>query len=672
MFTKILISVIYTFILYKSIIYCQSRKYRLILAHSLFTTPMRKPIKKVMLALLLFTFSATLCYAQSTELTGIKASLTRINDSLRYVDALNRMAMLLYEENIDSTFYYTREARAMASRLDYPKGKADALNNLGVFFDIKGNLQLALRYYNEAYAGYRRLKDSANSVQSLMNIAMVYKELGKDERAIQRFNDALSLGKKLRQDSIMSLAIYNYLLAYPTHFNRDAMHDYIGKAREIAMKYHDNRSLVAIDQLVADDFIAHGNRKEGLTLLGQAIDNAIGNKLYYVSMDMLIDMGDQLAETEPARAATFYRRGLAIAGKNGYLIYGQLMARKLFDFYSARRDTMTASIYSRQLITLHDEQEKLDNVSGIDYLDYALKDEQVKSLTTRSKYQTALLIITILSCLLAIAVIIVIRQHLKRTRRLNQQVTDQNTQMKEALSALEQSQADNTRMMQIVAHDLRNPVGAMYSMASMMLDEPGRTDEDRTMLELIKKSGKNSLGLVSDLLQVQFRTEELQKEPIDIAEMLQYCVSLLLNKANAKGQHIHLETAPAVLPASREKLWRVVSNLIANAIKFSPTGASVIVKMTHDTQNVHISVKDEGIGILPEMQEKIFDLFTEAKRPGTAGEQSFGLGLAISRQIVEAHGGKIWFESNPNKGTTFFVDLPIKYDPSLEPVKHNS
>ncbi|MFA6248131.1 MAG: tetratricopeptide repeat-containing sensor histidine kinase [Mucilaginibacter sp.] len=617
-------------------------------------------MKKALPLLLLFVFSTLFCSAQSTELTGIKGSLPHIRDSFRYVDALNRIAMLMYEQNIDSTFYYTRQARAMADHFDYPKGKADALNNLGVFFDIKGNLQLALRYYNEAYAVYRRLKDSANSVQSLMNIAMVYKELGKDGRSIQRFNESLSLGKKLQHDSIMSLAIYNYLLSYPARFNRDARHDYIGKAREIAMKYHDQRSLVAIDQLVADDMIAHGNRQEGLILLDHAIDTAITNKLYYVSMDMLIDMGDQLAENQPARAAAYYRRGLAIAGQNGYLIYSQLIARKLFNFYTDRRDTLTASVYSRRLINLHDEQEKLNNASGIDYLDYALKDEQIKSLTTRSKYQTALLIISVLSCLLAIAVIVVIRQHLKRTRRLNEQVTSQNSQMKRTLGALEQSQADNTRMMQIVAHDLRNPIGAMYSMAALMLEEPGRPEEDLMMLQMIKTSGKNSLELVSDLLQVQFRTEELQKEPIDIAEMLQYCVSLLLNKAKDKEQHIKLETIPVVLPASREKLWRVISNLVGNAIKFSPTGASIVVKMDRGPQNVRISVKDEGIGIPPEMQEKIFDLFTEAKRPGTAGEQSFGLGLAISRQIVEAHGGKIWFESIPDTGTTFFVDLPIE------------
>jgi tetratricopeptide (TPR) repeat protein len=178
-------------------------------------------------------FSRLLCHGQS-EFTTIKESLPQINDSLRYVDALNRLAMLLYEKNIDSTFYYTTQAREIADRLQYDKGRADALNNLGIFFDIKGNLQLALRYYDEAYAGYTRLRDSANRVQTLMNIAMVYKEIGKDQRAIQRFNAALDLGEKLSKDSIMSLAIYNYLLQYPAQFSRDSMSYYINKAKHIA------------------------------------------------------------------------------------------------------------------------------------------------------------------------------------------------------------------------------------------------------------------------------------------------------------------------------------------------------------------------------------------------------------------------------------------------------
>jgi signal transduction histidine kinase len=106
-------------------------------------------------------------------------------------------------------------------------------------------------------------------------------------------------------------------------------------------------------------------------------------------------------------------------------------------------------------------------------------------------------------------------------------------------------------------------------------------------------------------------------------------------------------------------MWRVVSNLIANAIKFSPTGAIINVVMKVDAGHVLIAVEDYGIGVPEEMKDKIFDMYTEAKRPGTAGEQPFGLGLAISKQIVEAHNGRIWFVSRPGNGTTFFVQLPV-------------
>lgn len=616
-------------------------------------------MRKTSLFLLMLFFSKVFCFGQSPELAGIRASLTHARDSLRYVDALNRLAMLLYEKNIDSTFYYTKQAREIADRIGYNQGKADALNNLGVVYDIKGNLQLALRYYDEAHAGYIRLNDQPNCVQTIMNIAMVYKESGKDQRALQQFRLALNLGKKLTRDSIMSLVIYDYLLEYPAQVSRDSMTYYIDKATHIAAKYKDERVLVAIGQLTADDMITSGKRQQGLALLDQTINTAISKKLYYVSMDMIIDMGDQFAATDPERAVVYYRKGLAIADKNGYQLYSQVMTRKLFDFYTAHHDNVSAAIYSIQLVKIYDEQEKLNSGSGVDYMDYALKDDQLKSLQVRSTYQNSLLLLTLVACLLAIAIIFVIRHNLKRSKLLNEQVNGQNFQMKKTLGALEQSQADNTRMMQMVAHDLRNPASSIYSIATIMLAEPGRSEEDREMLELIEKSSQNSLDLVSDLLQVQFKAEELKKEPVDIGEMLHYCVSLLSNKAEAKGQQLNLHTQALTLPASREKLWRVMSNLIANAIKFSPSSAIIDIKMDHDIYGVHIAVKDHGIGIPPEMQDKIFDMFTEAKRQGTAGEQPFGLGLAISKQIVEAHGGKIWFESSPGEGTIFFVDLPV-------------
>ncbi|WP_343535411.1 tetratricopeptide repeat-containing sensor histidine kinase [Pedobacter sp.] len=609
---------------------------------------MKKGLLFFCLLLLLWNFGR----AQSSELKNIQASLPQLRDSLKYVDALNRMAMLLYEKNIDSTFYYTKIAREIANRHHYQRGKADAMNNLGVFFDIKGNFQLALKYYSEGYLGYKKIRDSVNVVQTLMNIAMVYREMGKDERSIQRYDQAFSQAKKLTQDSIRALVIYNYLLSYPKHFSKDSTRYYINLAKQIAAKYKDERTLVAIDQLIADDLIDHGKRSEGLALLEKTIATALAKKLYYVSMDMHIDMAQRLEKTNPEKSAVIYHQALAIANNNDYLYYGEVLTRKLFEFYHARGDHLKAGTFGKKFIEIRDKETKLNSDSGIDYIDYALKEEQVKSLESRYFYQVALTILSCIAFLLAISTIISIRRHLKRTKK-------QNSQMKQALTALEHSQADNTRMMRIVAHDLRNPIGGMLSLASIMLEEPDRSEEDKMPLELIKTSGQHSLELVDSLLQLQFSSQELKKEPIDIAEMLKYCVSLLESKAEAKEQQLSLETVPTVLTASREKLWRVISNLIANAIKFSPNGSKIKLKMVQKASGIRISVKDEGIGIPAEMGKKVFDLFTEAKRPGTAGEHPFGMGLAISKQIVEAHNGKIWFENNKTNGTTFFVDLPF-------------
>jgi len=103
----------------------------------------------------------------------------------------------------------------------------------------------------------------------------------------------------------------------------------------------------------------------------------------------------------------------------------------------------------------------------------------------------------------------------------------------------------------------------------------------------------------------------------------------------------------------------VISNLITNAIKFSPAGAVINIRMYQQQNSVQIEVQDHGIGIPDKLKDKVFDMFSEARRPGTEGEQTSGLGMAISKEIVEAHGGKIWFESQEVTGTTFFISLPI-------------
>lgn len=336
--------------------------------------------------------------------------------------------------------------------------------------------------------------------------------------------------------------------------------------------------------------------------------------------------------------------------------------RLKFDFLKKSGQPDKVSQYIDAYLKLEDSLSRVKSIPQVDVnKDYEnLKNRyELAMLEKQDQVKSLSLVVVIAFSLITISVALLLWYNWKKTKRLHAQVIEHNTEMQHALAALEQSQADNTRMMKIVAHDLRNPIGAIKMAVSLITRNSADMEEDQKILDIITRSANSSLALVSELLNTQPKTEELEKEQVELAAMLQYCVDLLEHKAAAKKQHIKLNTIPVILSGNREKLWRVISNLVANAIKFSPDRSQIVISMIKDDRNVRITVQDNGIGIPDDLRDKVFNMFTDAKRPGTAGEQPFGLGLAISKQIVEAHEGRIWFESEQGSGTTFFVELPL-------------
>jgi signal transduction histidine kinase len=267
--------------------------------------------------------------------------------------------------------------------------------------------------------------------------------------------------------------------------------------------------------------------------------------------------------------------------------------------------------------------------------------------------------------LMALVIAFLIWYSWKRTQKnllklaaLNRQIIGRNTQLQTTLTELERSQQENASLLQVVAHDLRTPIGAISMAVDLLLEDQLRVHKPQYFLEMIKSSSTNSLILIDNLLHSNATINK--KEPVELQEFLASCVDMLELKALEKKQFIHLETDAVSILVDRQNMWRVISNLITNAIKFSPPESTITVRLKKRVNTVQISVTDRGIGIPAKLKANIFDLFTAAKRPGTAGEKSFGMGLAISRQIVEAHHGKLWFESEENQGTTFYVELPVK------------
>ncbi|WP_198674009.1 tetratricopeptide repeat-containing sensor histidine kinase [Chitinophaga alhagiae] len=291
-------------------------------------------------------------------------------------------------------------------------------------------------------------------------------------------------------------------------------------------------------------------------------------------------------------------------------------------------------------------------------------EHRLEMLQKNSELQMAYLFILIFLCLTIMSVAWMIWQNWRKSRRhvaalqqLNQQITAQHENIRKSLSALEQSQLGHYRMMKIVAHDLRNPVGAIHTLSELLLMDPAQEPRNRQMVDLIKTSSASALNLISDLLVLDTSLANMEKELVEVHVALQYCVDLLQIKAIEKQQEIRLEAEPVKVLACREKIWRVFSNLINNAIKFSPDGASIEVALKRENGAALIAVRDYGIGIPEGLQSKLFSQTREAKRKGTRGEESFGFGLSISKQIIEAHNGKIWFETEEGKGTTFYIEL---------------
>ncbi|MFL9481774.1 ATP-binding protein [Chitinophagaceae bacterium LWZ2-11] len=350
----------------------------------------------------------------------------------------------------------------------------------------------------------------------------------------------------------------------------------------------------------------------------------------------------------------------------------------MWNYYADKKDATKAYSY-----LLHYTQLKDTFYAGNKKLNETDIGEQVKDLEMQyemgllrkdNKLQQVYLIVAAIFSIMAVIIIFLFIQNWKRYRKhirvlkdLNERIRQQKLQLEQTLFELESQNKDKDRILRIVAHDLRNPIAAISSLTDMVLERDEYIPEQKELLNLVQNACNNSLELINEILEITIyhNPVSLLKTSIDLNTIVHNSVSLLNFKASEKGQHIVVETSgeKEIIMASAEKIWRVLSNLITNAIKFSPQGAIINVAVKDQETTALISVQDNGIGIPDSIKSKVFDMFTEAKRAGTSGEKPFGLGLSICKQIIDAHGGKIWFESVPGKGTIFFVELNKASEP---------
>lgn len=255
--------------------------------------------------------------------------------------------------------------------------------------------------------------------------------------------------------------------------------------------------------------------------------------------------------------------------------------------------------------------------------------------------------------------------HTVERHRFRAKLKTMAEELRQKNDRLEQLDQQKNHMLGMAAHDIRNPLGIILGYAKFLQADagPALTDEHRAFLDAITQSSEFVLGLVEQLLDISTIESGklvIERSTFDLAQLVTKHVDLIGVLAARKNMRITLDVPRegAIIEADASKLEQVLSNLTSNAIKFSPAGTTITVRVRNARVRAEFSVQDEGPGIPSDELNRLFRPFSKTSVQATNGERSTGLGLAIARRIVEGHGGEITVDSVMGRGSTFRVNIP--------------
>ena len=248
--------------------------------------------------------------------------------------------------------------------------------------------------------------------------------------------------------------------------------------------------------------------------------------------------------------------------------------------------------------------------------------------------------------------------------RLASELDAQRQEVEEQNEGLRRLDAVKNRFLGMVAHDLRNPIASIQMSAELLADPGARLDETERseFLSDINRQARYMVELIDDLLDVtkiESGRLDLHWEAIDLGAFLDETVRRHANLATRKGTRVALTSqGNGLVQADRKRLRQVLDNLISNAVKYSPAGSSVTVSHRLEQGSWIVDVTDEGPGLTDTDRQTLFEYFATLSAKPTGGENSTGLGMAITRRAVEAHGGEIGVDSQPGNGSRFWFTIP--------------
>ena len=659
-------------------------------------------------------FHPELSSAQNKQIDSLLSLLAHANDTGR-VNILNKLSSSYWYLDPQKTIHYAEEALTLASSLSFKKGMITAYNNTGVGHYQVNRYDEALRWYNKALALNRETGNFLGEGHVLSNIGMIYWKQGVLTMAVEYYLQALKIWEDHELENEMASVFDNLGNVYNEQEEYDRALSYYQKAVAIQKKFSGNeheRSMTLSN--IGTAHLGKTTYHEALKYFLQSLDllPEEDNESRAVSLSNIgltyIELGDAdkaasylsqalvlQEQIQDSDAMIHTLLGLSKTNRlRGDLKQSEIHARRALDLAlqikslpvlaeawlalseisEKKGDFKNAHDYYRNYVRSKDSITDTENIYKIAQLQAGFetkrKQEEIEALK-RQREEHAFrrnAIIAGLMALLIISGLVVSRQRLKIRKnnqlgKINEQLVSQSSQLQEQADKLRELDKMKSTFFANISHEFRTPLTLILNSLSDRISSSrySTNHPELEQLQVMYRNARRLLNLINQLLdlsKVEAGQMKLAPENCDLSEIVRVVHGSFSSLGVSKNITFTYEVpSPVICRLDMDKVEKILYNLLSNAFKFTPIGGSIQLQAHQMDDAIQLTVRDSGRGIPQDQLPHVFNRFYTGKQY-YSDEQGTGIGLALTKELVELHGGKIWVESDQH-GTCFFLRLPF-------------
>lgn len=626
-------------------------------------------MKKPILFILSFFLAASVFANSNSVVDSLYRKLVIVEDSFK-AGVLNQLSWELRNSEPQKSIDYGLEALKFAEKYNDFENLIQSHSYIGVAYRILGNYSEAIDYYYDGLKLAKKYGETEQEGYAYINIGNLNIYQGYYHNALENLNKALEIAEKLGHKRLLGYVHLNIGRAQMLRDeNLEALKNF-NTALEIRIDINQISGQAVCYKYIGDisnelnEYAkALVNYKKALEVLDKESDLDLFANTHTMIAKVYLETGNyELAEK-------YANKSLVIAKNIGAKLIIRDNIKILSGIQLKTKDYKSAAKYLEYIIDYNDtlfNQKLSEKMFNLEYkyekqrkqveFDLLSKDKKIQELELRRAKTSNVALLVILVLITGMFVYVLIS--LKSRREKNILLEKQKTQ-------LDLINKTKDRMFLIISHDLRGPIGNLKSLIELLLEDEEIT-QNKSLLEtfgIFMKSVQSVGDLLENLLlwaKSQRGDISFEPENITLNTVINRNIQLFRSIADIKNIELAVEMNDSFeVFADKNMLMTVVRNIISNAIKYTPRRGKISVKVEKETQFFKVTISDSGIGFDDETALKIFDAKSFYTTAGTNNEAGSGLGLMLCKEFTELHGGKIWAESELNKGAKFFFTVPI-------------